>query len=160
MSVIRWLHVNIVNILLLSLVSACSFSPLYQNTSQTGSRYELVFGSPKNRLEQIVYQDLIARFKRSGNPLAHTVTVVVSSGNLTPGNNSVALKGILTITRAGSSDILFKGTRTASATYVSNAQSAANQQSANAANEQAAHQLAETLRLTILGVLGADNFGQ
>ena len=43
--------------------------------------------------------------------------------------------------------------RTASASYSKSGQSLANQQAANEAAERAAAQLAETIRLTLLGVL-------
>ena len=134
----------------LTLLSACSLAPLHGNGA---GRYRLSYEAPNSRLEQIIYQDLVARLGRSDSPGAYKVTVSVSSNNVTPGTGSVGLSARLVIRAPDGSSSLFNGTRTASATYVGTPQAVASQQAANDASERAAHQLAETIRLTILSVL-------
>ena len=133
-------------------VAACSFSPVYSDKSASSAIYDLSFDRGDSRLEQIVYADLVAHFGRSGDPEAKNVHIIVTSSAVTPGG-SVGLKGVITITDGLTDEILFTGTRTASATYVGSGQSLANQQASNEASERAAHQLAETIRLTLIGVL-------
>ena len=134
-------------------LAACSFAPVYSNPAISRSNFDLTFDQGNTRLEQIVYADLVAHFGRSTAPITQNVHVAVSSSAITPGKSSVGLQGIITITNNQSDEIVFTGTRTASATYLSSGQSLANQQAANEATERAAHQLAETIRLTLISVL-------
>lgn len=144
----------------LAFLSACSLAPLYGRRSENAARYELSYGTPATRLEQIVYQDLVARLGRSDSPEAYKVTVAVSSSNVSPGTGSIGLSAHLIISTPDGSSTLFDGTRTASATYVGTPQSAATQQAANDTSERAAHQLAESVRLTIMSVLAQDASGK
>ena len=140
---------------LVMLLSACSFAPLYSSSTPSSGQFELSYAEPTSRLSQIVYADLISRLGRAQDSGTYRISVSVSSSALTPGTGSVGLEGLLTITEIQSDETVFSGTRTASATYVSSPQSLANQQAANEASERAAHQLAQTLRLTIIGVLSS-----
>lgn len=134
-------------------MAACSFAPVYSNPSVSRSNFDLTFSEGNTRLEQIVYADLVAYFGRSSAPITKNVHVAVGSSAVTPGSGSVGLQGTITITNSETDEIVFTGIRTASATYVSSGQSLANQQAANEATERAAHQLAETIRLTLISVL-------
>lgn len=132
-------------------LAACSFAPVY---SSGASNYNLQFASPDSRLEQIVYQDLVTRFGRSTDPQALLVTVRVSRSGL-PGTS---LEGDITILRPDPSgdtegELLYRATRTATATTQHTPQRLAAQQAGVEAAERAAHQLAEAVRLTLLGVL-------
>ncbi len=135
-------------------LAACSFAPVYSNGARS---YNLQFASPDTRLEQIVYQDLVTRFGRSTSPDALLVTVDVNSSSL-PGTS---LEGVLTITRPDPTGVtageeLYRVTRTATATRGDAEQRLAAQQANVDAAERAAHQLAETIRLTLLAVLTED----
>lgn len=135
-------------------LAACSFAPVYSSGARITN---LQFASPDTRLEQIVYQDLVTRFGRSTAPDALLVKVKVSSSSLL----GTTLEGAITITRPDPSgvtegEVLYRATRTASATSGDAQQSLADQQTGIDAAERAAHQLAETVRLTLLGVLTED----
>ncbi|HHG91003.1 MAG TPA: hypothetical protein ENJ90_11085 [Devosia sp.] len=135
------------------LLAACSLAPVYGDRASADRAYNLAFKSPGSRLEQIVVDELVARFGRSTDPAALVVAVKVSSSPVQPGPVSVSVQGQLTVTDPASDEPVFVGTRTASASYTKSGQSLANQQAANEAAERAAFQLAETIRLTLLGVL-------
>lgn len=135
-------------------LAACSFAPVYSSGARN---YNLNFASPATRLEQIVYQDLVTWFGRSSAPDALLVKVAVSSSSL-PGTS---LQGNITITRPDPSGVtegeqLYRATRTATATSRTAPQQVADQQADIDAAERAAHQLAESVRLTLLGVLTED----
>ena len=136
------------------LLAACTFAPVYGDRAAADIAFNLAFETPGSRLEQIVINELVARFGRSSDPEALFVTIKISSSSVRPGPNSVSVDGLITITDPARGDeVVFTGTRTASASYSKSGQSLANQQAANEAAERAAHQLAETIRLTLLGVL-------
>ena len=139
-----------------SFLAACSFSPLYSDRAASKTDYSISFADPASRLEQIVYTDLIAYFGQPDSPSLNQVKITVSSSAITPGH-SVGLSAKIIVTQSSSEDIFFSGTRTASASYVNSGQALANQQAANEASERAAHQLAQTIRLTLIGVLSASS---
>ncbi len=142
----------IIGFFTIMVLSACSFAPLYSGTNINTQSYEFSFDQANSRLEQIVYSELVAALGRSTNPDSRRVNIVVSSSNITPGSSSVGLSGKITVTDQITGDIIFSGTRTASATYISSEQLLTNQQAANEASERAARQLAQTIRLTLLGI--------
>lgn len=137
-----------------ALVSACSFAPVYSNSA--GTKYNLSYADANSRLEQIVYADLVSHFGRSSNTANQHVKISVSSSSITPGSSSVGLSAFIILTQIDSEEIIFSGTRTASASFVGSPQSVANQQAANQASARAAHQLAEAIRLTLLGALALE----
>jgi len=144
--------------IILSLVlSACTFSPVYSNPDQNNTAFNLEFASANSRLEQIIYSELAASFSNSSAVNKNLVEVIVTSSNVNPGVGSVALTGKITITNIQSAKIIYVGSRTASATYGISSQSLANQQAANEASERAARELAQTIRLTLIGVLSAQS---
>lgn len=134
-------------------LAACTFAPVYGDRSTANTSFNLSFKSPASRLEQIVINELVARFGRSTDPAALVVAVRISSSSVRPGPDTVSVEGLLTVTDPAMDEPVFVGTRTASASYTKSGQSLANQQASNEAAERAALQLAETIRLTLLGVL-------
>lgn len=142
-----------------AMLSACTgLTPVYSD--QTGSATALHFADPNSPLEQIVYQDLARRFGTTDNPDAPQVSVAVSSyaRALTQSqtadpaaSNLVTATGVIHITRNGQP--VLTATRQATATYTINNQVLSDTTAQNAAGEQAAHALAETLELTIMSAL-------
>jgi len=135
-------------------LAACTLSPVYSDRASADGAFNLAFASPSSRLEQIVYDQLVARFGRSLSPDALLVGVAVSSSAITPGPGSVGLQGVITLTNQ-SGQTVYSGIRTASASYTGSGQSLAGQQAANEAAERAALQLAESIRVTLIGVLAS-----
>jgi hypothetical protein len=141
------------------MLSACTgLTPVYDTT--TRSAVAVQYATPGNRLEQIIYEDLSLRLgaPEPGAPLV-TVRTATSTTALTSDIVSTAqrpwqvtVRGNLRIT-ASNGKVLFSGQRVATADYSTNAQVLANSQAANEAAERAAHLLADSLRLTILGTL-------
>ncbi|VAW22744.1 hypothetical protein MNBD_ALPHA12-782 [hydrothermal vent metagenome] len=155
MLLFKWISLKSVGSLIaLLFLAGCTISPVYSDRSTTSNSFNLAFASPNSRLEQIVYSQLVARFGRSLSPDALLVTVGVTPSSIAPGASSVGLKGAISVT-GPSGETIFNGTRSASASYAGSGQSLANQQAANEAAERAALQLAETIRLTLIGVLSA-----
>jgi hypothetical protein len=142
----------------LAALSACTgFTPLY---GSGGPAPALNFPEPGNRAEQLIYQDLALRFS-AGTTNAPTldVSAKLSSGDLTSDSikhafsqkqATVTAKYQLT---SASGDVLLSGQRSASADYETGAQVLANQQALDDAAERAAHLLADTIRLSVLGAL-------
>lgn len=144
-------------------VGGCTLTPVYSDANQARSLVQFAYAAPSNRTEQIIYNDLGLRFARSDSPTAPLVAVSAS-----PGGQSLALSSTvnpnkpnqaivtanLTITpRDGSTTPVVTLTRTASAGYTSNSQAEANAAAFIGASEQAAHAVAEQLRLAILATL-------
>ncbi len=155
MLLFKWISIRYVGALLaLLFLAGCTISPVYSDRSSADNIFNLAFASPNSRLEQIVYSELVASFSRSLRPDALLVSIAVSSNTISPGANNVALKAVINVTDP-SGESVFSGTRTASASYTGSGQSLANQQAANEAAERAARQLAQTIRLTLIGVLSA-----
>lgn len=144
--------------LLLTILAACSFAPVYGDRAQADKRYTLRFEEPSSRLQQIVYQDLIKSFGNSNSPQALLVTVNVSGSNLDANQGSQSLDGRLRIFRPDPTGVqdpqrLYQTTRTVTVTKASSPQSLANQVNNVEVTEQAAHELAQSLRVTLLSVL-------
>jgi len=137
-------------------LAACSFAPVYGgDPDQYAARYE----SPDSRLEQIVYQEVTARLGETSDPKAPLVAIDVSAGSIEPGPDAAGLRAVIKVTEPdpagrGPGNVIFEGTRTASASYTDSPQLLADQQARNEAAERAARDLAESVRLTLIGVLG------
>jgi len=145
-------------------LGACSgFTPVYSGTLAEQPSLALAFAKPRNRLEQLVYQELALRFGSSDAetaPLA-TVSAQGSSGALglssTANPNKLSRMTVtaqLTITqRDGSSAAPIVLTRQASADYTTSGQVLADTAAGNEAAERAARAAAESLRLALLAAL-------
>jgi LPS-assembly lipoprotein len=142
-------------------LSACNgLTPVYGNNGAEQAM-QLQFAEPNNPLEQLVYQDLQRRFGTSDSPDTPQVSVSVTaatrdlaqsaSGDPAAANELVTASGVLHITRGGQS--ILTASRQATATYSTDTQVLASNSAADAAQEQAAHALADTLTLTIMSAL-------
>jgi hypothetical protein len=140
-------------------LSACTFTPALNDSAATQAM-ALGFAAANNPLEQIVYQDLGRHFGLTDNPDAPQVSVTVStyardlaqSATADPAKGKLmTATGILRITRGGAP--VLTTTRQATATYTADSQVLADKSAETAAQEQAAHALADTLELTIISAL-------
>ena len=150
---------------LLPALGACSgLTPVYGTNQFTTGRIELAMSPPTNRIEQLIYQDLALHFTRAKGPGVPKLTVSASAAGvqLTDTQNLVATAqrpDQMTVTAAitlvdDKGETLFSGSRSQSADYNSGSQVLANNQAANDAQTRAAHLLADTIRLSVLGALG------
>lgn len=147
-------------------LSACSsFRPVYGDSGIAADRIELSYAKPNSRLEQIIYQELALRFGKTRSedaPLLSvttSVTTSVSGRGLTqtavvkPATQlQVTVTGAAILTTADGR-LVFQGARKASAGYVSVGQVLADTEAGNEAQERAAKEVSELLRLAILGAL-------
>jgi len=149
---------------LLPALGACSgLTPVYGTNQFTTGRIELAMSPPNNRVEQIIYQDLALHFTRKSGPGVPKLTVSAGAGaaQLTDTQNVVNTAqrpDVMTVTASitlvdADGKVLFSGSRSQSADYNSGPQVLANNQAANDAQARAAHLLADTIRLSVLGAL-------
>ena len=140
-------------------LSGCTFTPAL-NDEAPSRAMALQFAPANNPLEQLVYQDLGTRFGLSNDPNAAQVSVTVStysrdlaqSSTVDPSKGKLmTATGILRITRGGQS--VLTTTRQATASYSADSQVLGDKSAETAAQEQAAHALADTLELTIISAL-------
>ncbi len=143
----------------ISLAGCNGLTPVYGGDGAAAAM-KLHFADPTNPLEQIVYQDLGRHFGLSDSPDAPQVSVSVSAAtrdlaqsvSADPAESElVTASGVLHITHNGQP--VLTASRQATATYTIDSQVVADNSAADAAQEQAAHALAETLELTIMSAL-------
>jgi hypothetical protein len=145
-------------------LSGCTgFTPVYGTSGITQSKVEIAFDRPANRTEQIIYEDLRLRLGTATGPAPRlSVHTTVSTSQLTDTDNVVSTmqrpKQVTVTAHIRLTDqngnTLFRGTRSQTADYNTGPQVTANNQAARDAQERAAHLLADTIRLTVLGALG------
>ncbi len=143
-------------------LSACSFTPIYSNTS-ANAKLNISYDKPTSRLEQIVYQELKLRLGAGDNIDSNFLVVKISQSTRNVGRSSDGLPtNIMEVKLTGNiflyqtsdkQNIIFKATRVATASYRTSPQSLNNQQALASASEQAALELAQIIRLTLLGEL-------
>jgi hypothetical protein len=149
---------------LLPALGACSgLTPVYGTGQFTSQRIALAMSPPNNRIEQIIYQDLALHFTRTADPSAPKLTISAGGGGrqLTDTQNVVNTAqrpDEFVVTAAAtlvdsSGKVLFSGTRSQTADYTSGPQVLANNQATNDAQARAAHLLADSIRLSVLGAL-------
>lgn len=152
-------------------LGACSLTPAYADRSAV-RQIAITYPDPANRLAQIVYQEMRTDFGDAG-PGAPVATIAITETIVDPTKAASAdlrqpyittLNGVLTITAPKVGDeaprVLFQATRQASATYTSDGQSLADTFAVGGAREQAARELAESLRLAILASYAGAQGGQ
>jgi len=92
-----------------SLLSACSFTPLYGENSAVGTSLDLAYADPSSRLDQIIYQDLALRLGQTRSADAPLVSVSTSRSNRRVGRTSsdspsttyeATITATVTVTRA------------------------------------------------------------
>lgn len=142
-------------------LAACSgLRPVYQYGEADAERMAVQFGSPANRYEQIIYNELKLRFLKGGDD-APMVTVSASAGGRGLTNNTTApptvqnemiVSATVTIVNADG-EVLGSATRTATADYTTSPQAFANQEAPEHAARQAAKLVADSLRLEIYAAL-------
>jgi hypothetical protein len=146
-------------------LSACSgFTPVYGDRIESGtsvSQYLFAYSAPVSRYDQVVYAELRLRLGNNPGPDAATITVTTSPSARALTKSAVTRPSQqyeATITAnaqvvAATGEVLFTGTRSASALYTTNSQVLADNAAAADAMERAARSVAESLRLAILAAL-------
>lgn len=146
-----------------TVLAGCSgLTPVYGERGLGAERVALRYDAPRNRLEQIIYQDLALRLGRSSDPSSPRVVITTTNAaarDLTkssvarPSEQNEAVV-TATIRLIGPDDaVLLNTTRSAAALYSTDRQALAASEAENEAYERAARSLAETIRLTLLGAL-------
>jgi hypothetical protein len=146
--------------LALSLAACTGLTPVYETPSLAGKTVALDYAPPGNRTDQLIYQDLALRLPRGG---AGNPRLVVSTGQYSrdlthnlvttaQSQKQMVVTASVTLT-APDGKVLFQGTRSATADYTTDPQIISTQAASADAAARAAHQLADTIRLAILGAL-------
>lgn len=144
-------------------LSACSsFTPVYGERGVATAAGDFRFGLPQNRLDQIIYQNLLltlGQSKASSAPLVEIGTIAAST-DLTRSaverpndQRQVVVTATIRITDAAGK-LVFNTTRSAAAVYTVDSQGLANSEARKDAEARAASELAETVRLTLIGAMG------
>ncbi|SFZ85084.1 hypothetical protein SAMN02983003_2374 [Devosia enhydra] len=148
---------------LIAPLAACSsLTPVYSDGQIGARQMSFAYAEPRNRLEQVIYQELGLRLGKTTDPSAPLIQVTASvySRDLTLGSNPApadAREATVTATAKvldgpGGRELL-QVRRNASASYTENAQGLANFSARTEAEERAAKAAAESLRLALLGAL-------
>lgn len=143
-------------------LSACSgLTPVYGERGLVSATPALRYAKPESRLDQIVYQQLALKLGRAGDadqPLV-TIHTRATSRDLTrsdvrrPSQQREAIVTADIEVTSASGTVLLKAQRSASALFAEDRQVLAATEAEREAGERAARQLAETIRLTLLGAL-------
>lgn len=150
-------------------LAACSgFTPVYGPGGIYAAKVALVYDTPSNQLEQIIYEDLALKLgKATGSAPKLTVTVSRNANGLTSNAvSSLPNRPYEMVVKASvklvdvNGKVLFQGSRSASAGYTTDSQVLANSEAADEAARRAAKSLADTIRLTLLGVLTRSDSAQ
>ena len=143
----------------LAVAGCSSLQPVYGDRGIGAERVALSYAKPTTRLEQIIYQDLaLSLGKASAGPLL-TVKTTTSNRRLTRSDvsrPSAQREAVVTAdieVKGADGAVLFAGRRSAAASYTVDGQGLADTEALRNAEEQAARALAETIRLTLIGVL-------
>jgi hypothetical protein len=149
--------------LALCLAGCSGFAPVYGDHGLAAAQRGFAYAAPHNRPEQIIYQQLALKLGRGGDPQNPTIAVAATTRNRDLTKSDVArpsdqweadISAVVTVTDA-SGQVVFTATRSASALYATDGQGLADAEAANEATDRAARELAETIRLTLLGALAA-----
>jgi LPS-assembly lipoprotein len=146
-------------------LSACSaFTPVYAPGPSATQQVALIYAKPSNRFEQVVYQDLALKLgKANGSAPTLSVNVTAFSRDLTSNidpltTNLPAIQKQEQVSAAIrltdiTGKVIFSGMRSATADYTANSQGLASDRAEADAAIRASHAVADTIRLTLLGVL-------
>lgn len=144
-------------------LTACSgLTPVYGERGIGVEKHAFRYEKPASRLDQIIYQELVLKLGRSTDPSVPLVRVTTTSSvrDLTKTNvkNPAAQKeAVVTATIElldANGNIAFTATRSAAASFTADRfQAMAETEAEKEAKERAARELAETVRLTLLGAL-------
>ena len=144
-----------------ALASCTGFKPVYGTGGVGDQRVEIKYGDPNNRLEQIIYDDLALKLGKAEGGATPTLYIAAYPGaaGLTSGVVvSPKSEAQATVTAniqlvASDGQVLFSGSRSQTADYTNGPQAFANEETFANATEQAAHLLADTIRLQVLAML-------
>lgn len=144
-------------------LAACSgLTPVYGERGLGVERHAFRYDKPASRLEQIIYQELVLRLGRSSDPSVPLVRITTSSSvrdlTRTRVSNPAAQKEAVVTARIvlvdADGNTAFTATRSAAASFTADRyQALAETEAEREAKERAAKELAETIRLTLLGAL-------
>jgi hypothetical protein len=144
-------------------LSACSsFTPVYGENGIGAEKHAFRYDKPASRLDQIIYQELVLKLGRTTDDTVPLVRVTTTSAvrDLTKTNvaNPAAQKEAVVTAKIELVDadgkIAFTATRSTAASFTADrAQALAETEAEKEAKERAARELAETVRLTLLGAL-------
>jgi hypothetical protein len=144
-------------------LSACtSFKPIYGDAGVAAIQGDFRYAAPNSELEQIIYQALLLRMGVSKAAAAPLVAVIITSDTssltrsdvLRPNEQrQLTVSARITITSAAGK-VVFDTVRTAVTVYTTDGQGLADREALKNAERQAATELAETVRLTILSSTG------
>ena len=145
------------------LAGCTSYTPVYGTNGAAVAQSSFQYAKPVNRLDQIIYQELTLKMGRGASGVAPLleITTTTSSRDLTSTDvtrpsqqhEAVVTAAIKVTSPAGA--VVFNTTRSASAVYTSDGQGLADNEAQRSAEDNAARELAETIRLTLMGVLGS-----
>lgn len=159
---VRSLSVALVVSGALALAGCSSFKPVYGDAGVAAIQGDFRYAAPKSEIEQIIYQSLNLRLGVSRSSAAPLVEVTTSSttSDLTKSDvlrpneqRQLVLSAHITITSAAGK-VVFDTVRTAATDYTTDGQGLADTEAKKNAERQAAAELAETVRLTILSSTG------
>lgn len=148
-----------------SLAGCTGLTPVYGERGLGTERQALQYADPQNRLDQIIYQELVLRFGRTADPARPTVRVSTSfftrqlnRSLVNPpfGRSSYqreATVSALVELLGSDGSVILSTRRSAAALYTTDSQALAESEAEREALERAARELAETVRLTLLGAL-------
>jgi LPS-assembly lipoprotein len=144
-------------------LAACSgLTPVYGERGIGVERHAFRYDKPASRLDQIIYQELVLKLGRATDPSVPLVRITTTSSvrGLTKTNvaNPAAQKEAVVTARIELIDadgtIAYTATRSAAASFTTDRyQALAETEAEKEARERAARELAETVRLTLLGAL-------
>jgi hypothetical protein len=150
---------SLVIVIAAAAVSACSFTPVY-GTRQEDMSLAFDFAAPKNRIDQVIYEELVFRLQSTKAPNSPSLTITSSVSTAAPMMTSARpgaqnivryeTKVTATATVRYGGDELFTVTRFATAQHTGESQVLADDAARIEAEERAAKSVAESLRLAIL----------
>jgi hypothetical protein len=146
-------------VLLLPLAGCSGLRPVYGDGGLDQQRLAISYAEPNSRLEQIIYKDLALKLGRGDGGPTVTVATTQSNRDLTiavinqaRSRSQVTVVATVTV-RDADGTTLYTGRLSQAADYTVGPQVLANQEASEDAADKAAHLLADTIRLAILGAL-------
>jgi hypothetical protein len=150
---------------MLPLLAACSgFRPVYGDAGSAVSRYSFDYAAPGSRLDQVIYTELRLRLgpdTDAASAIKVAVSAYAGARALTrtavakPASTAEMVVSATIRVVGPDGEVIFTGTRSASAIYTTVGQVLADTAAQTDAADRAARALAETIRLMILGALEA-----
>ena len=144
-----------------ALAGCTGLTPVYGERGIGTERHALNYSKPNSRHEQIIYQELVLRFGRTSDPSSPTVRITTSSSTrkltrsrvVRPSEQREATVTALIELVAADGSVILSTSRSAAALYTTDSQALAASEAEREAGDRAARELAETIRLTLLGAL-------